>query len=237
MTWPQYYVVSNLERPAKIVWTQEEGLRVLAFNLDTGEFEPNAIALSALLFGRNESEQVTEQEFNEYVAKLRELLHLNTPRYYVMGKFPTRALPVPGHPPDVRKYNIETDEFEVVLMYYHLVTVQHGEVKQVSRDEFERCLEELGAWYRRLQPPRYYLVNGRPIKMERADSGQVRLFGYVSASDRFAHSYWEWKRLIPPINFKRVVQVSESEFHQRVEQDRETYQRWRQRSQESQDYE
>ncbi len=69
MNLPHYAIVGI--RPVKAVTTKEGGLIILAFNWETGKFDPAMEYLEVIFFGKDEVEQVPEEVFEKYVAKLR----------------------------------------------------------------------------------------------------------------------------------------------------------------------
>ena len=69
MELPQYYIVFT--RPVKLVDTEDGGMNVLKFDWGTGGFVYGMNLLSEILFGHGEVDQVTEDEFIQYVEKLR----------------------------------------------------------------------------------------------------------------------------------------------------------------------
>ncbi|PXW07786.1 hypothetical protein C8D70_12016 [Chryseobacterium sp. CBTAP 102] len=61
-------------RPVKGVRNSEGGLGIYAFNWETGEFEINYDYMQRIYIGdidNGETVEVTEEEFNAYVEKLR----------------------------------------------------------------------------------------------------------------------------------------------------------------------
>ena len=69
MKLPRYYIVFT--RPVKLVETEDGGMDVLKFDWETGGFIGGVNLLSEIFFGHGEVEQVTEDEFIQYVEKLR----------------------------------------------------------------------------------------------------------------------------------------------------------------------
>ena len=209
--------------PAKVTYIDKQ-VEVLTYEFETGDFVPNGMTWATLYMSHDDIEQVSEREFESYVANLRALCHLEVPRYYIIGKLPVKALPVNDHYPNVRKFNIETDEFDVNLPYINLVGLS-GEIGRVTRDEFERYLEEIRDWCAHLQAPKYYIVSRQPMKIVQADDGKLKLLGYHDRIDRFIPSEWKWWSLIPPVNPRWVSEVSENEFRQQVEAERSKFQK------------
>ncbi|MBD2767759.1 hypothetical protein IC235_07625 [Hymenobacter sp. BT664] len=66
---PEYYIV--VERPIKVVPTEDGGLNVLKYNFETGRFDYGMKYLSRVRFGKDDVEQVSEEEFVQHVEKLR----------------------------------------------------------------------------------------------------------------------------------------------------------------------
>ena len=225
----EYFILGASELPVKVVQTGNR-VQVLTYHFETGDFIPNITNLATLYYGPADVERVSEHEFEDYVAKLRELCHLDAPRYYIINKLPIKALPVNNRYPDVQEFNIETDEFDVLLSYFDLVRIRLGEIGRVTWDEFEHCMQEIRIWCDHLQVPKYYIVSGQPIKVVRADDGKLRLFGYFVVTDSLIPSGWKWRSLIPPINPDWVSEVSESNFRQQIEEKRTKFQEWRQRT-------
>lgn len=68
----KYCIVSS--RPVKGVVNSKGGVGVYAYNWDTGDFEINYDYMQRIYLGdveNAETEEVTEQEFETYVKKLR----------------------------------------------------------------------------------------------------------------------------------------------------------------------
>ncbi len=66
---PRYYVV--FARPVKVVEIENGGMTVLKLNWETGIFEYGMELLDEILIGRDEVEQVTEDEFIQHVEEIR----------------------------------------------------------------------------------------------------------------------------------------------------------------------
>jgi hypothetical protein len=207
--------------PAKVTHIETQ-VEVLTYQFETGDFVPNGMSLATLYMSHDDIERVSEREFEAYVANLRELCHLEVPRYYIIAKLPVKVIPVNDRYPDVRKFNIETDEFDVILSYLNLVGLS-GEIERVTSDEFERYLEEIRDWYAHLQAPKYYIVGRQPMKIVPADDGKLKLLGYHARNDSFIPSEWKWSSLIPPVNPRWVSEVSENEFRQQLEIERNKF--------------
>lgn len=218
-----YFIAFGMQLPAKVMYNEKQ-VEVLTYEFETGNFVPNGISWATLYMSHDAIEQVSEREFEAYVAKLRELCHLESPRYYIIGRLPVKALPVNDHYSDVRKFNIETDEFDITLSYFDLAGLS-GEIGRVTEDEFKRYLEEIRDWYAHLEAPKYYIVSGQPLKIVRADDGKLKLLGYLARNDSFIPSEWKWRSLIPPINPDWVSEVSENEFRQQIERERSKFQK------------
>jgi hypothetical protein len=69
MDLPQYHIVFT--RPVKLLETEDGGMNVLKFDWKTGGFIYGMNLLSEIFFGHGDVEQVTEDEFIQYVEKLR----------------------------------------------------------------------------------------------------------------------------------------------------------------------
>lgn len=224
-----YFICFVRELPVKVIYDGNQ-VQVLTYDFETGDFIPNVTKWTTLYFSHDAIEQVSEDEFEDYVAKLRELCHLETPRYYIIDKKPIKALPVNDRYPEVREFNFETDDFDIIRSYIDLVKIRLGENGRVSQDEFEHYLEEIRVWRDHLQVPKYYIVSGQPIKIVRADDGKLKLLGYLVTRDSFIPSGWKWHSLLPPINPEWVSEVSESKFQQQIEENRTEFQEWSQRN-------
>lgn len=209
--------------PAKVTYI-DKNVEVLTYEFETGDFVPNGMTWATLYMSHDDIEQVSEREFEAYVANLRELCHLEVPRYYIIGKLPVKALPVNDRFPDVRKFSIETDEFDVILSYINLVGLS-GEIGRVTVDEFKRCLEEIRDWSAHFNASKYYIVSSQPVKIVRAEDGKLKLMEYDARNDRLIPSEWIWRSLIPPIDPKWVTEVSENAFRQQVEAERSKFQK------------
>ena len=66
---PEYYIV--VERPVKVVATEDGGMTVLKYNFETGQFDYGMEYLSRLRFGKDDVEKVSEEAFVQHVEKLR----------------------------------------------------------------------------------------------------------------------------------------------------------------------
>ncbi|GET35957.1 hypothetical protein [Microseira wollei] len=66
---PEYYIV--VERPIKVVSTKDGGMTVLKYNFETGGFDYGMEYLSRVMFGKDDVEKVSEEEFVQHVEKLR----------------------------------------------------------------------------------------------------------------------------------------------------------------------
>ncbi len=198
-----------------VVYTGKQ-VDVLTYKLETGEFVPGVTTWATLYMSHDDIESISESEFNSYVKILRELCHLEVPRYYILGKLPVMALPVTGRFPDVRKYNMETGEFEGCLSYINLVGVS-GEIGRVSKDEFDRCLVEITEWYSHLQTPLYYLINRKPVKIIRSEDGKLMLLVYDARQDCLITNEWIWRSFIPPVDPENTKEISEDEFQNQIE--------------------
>jgi hypothetical protein len=227
-----YFICFVGELPVKVTYEGSE-VQVLTYEFETGDFVPNVVSWTTIYMSQDPVEQVTELEFEGYVAKLRELCHLQEPRYYIISKLPVKAIPVDDRFPDVRKFNLETDAFDIVLSYFHLVKCRLGELGRVEEDAFEHYVQEIRVWRDHLQAPKYYIVSGQPVKIVRADDGKLRLLGYRATDDSFIPSEWKWRSLIPPINPDWVSEVSENRFQQQVEVERAKSLKWSQRENEA----
>ena len=65
---PRYFIVEGI--PAKWIQVKDGGSTILAFNRKTGEFV-RAIGLLTTIYGHGDVEEVTEEEFEAYVKKLK----------------------------------------------------------------------------------------------------------------------------------------------------------------------
>ncbi len=204
--------------PSKVIYTGKQ-VDVLTYKLETGEFVPGVISLATLYQSHDNIESISESEFHSYVERLRELCHLEVPRYYIINKLPVMALPVAGRFPDVRKFNMETDEFEGCLSYINLVSLS-GEIGRVSKDDFDRCLVEIRDWYAHLQTPRYYLVQQKPVKIIRSEEGKLKLVEYDAGQDCFITFEWIWRSLFPPVDLEHITELSENEYQRLIEEER-----------------
>lgn len=198
-----------------VVYTGKQ-VDVLTYKLETGEFVPGITTWATLHMSQDDIESISETEFHNYVDQLRELCHLEVPRYYILGKLPVMAQPVAGRFPDVLKYNMETEKFEGGLSYITLVG-RTGEIGRVSKDEFNRCLVNIRDWYAHLPTPRYYQVNQKPVKIIRSDDGKLKLVEYDARQDRFITNEWIWRSLIPPIDPENKKEISEDMFQSQIE--------------------
>jgi hypothetical protein len=66
---PEYYIV--VERAIKLVPTEDGGMTVLKYNFETGRFDYGMEYLSRVMFGKDDVENVSEDEFVQHVEKLR----------------------------------------------------------------------------------------------------------------------------------------------------------------------
>lgn len=69
MELPFYCIVGA--RPVKAIETEDGGMDILAYNWQTGEFERDMQYLDRIVIVRGEMDVVTEEEFEQYVDKLR----------------------------------------------------------------------------------------------------------------------------------------------------------------------
>jgi len=68
---PRYFVYG--ERPVKMVRTADGGLDVLAYEWETGEFVRDLDYYTDIYYSTDDdARRVSEDEFNRYVAELRE---------------------------------------------------------------------------------------------------------------------------------------------------------------------
>lgn len=208
--------------PAKVIYGGGR-IEILSYDFDTGDFVANRMSMATLYMSQDDIERVSEPEFEAYVANLSALCHLELPRYYLNSKLPVKAIPVKGRYPDVLRFNIETDAFDVSLPYSNLVGLS-GEIGRVTQADFERSLAEIRAWAAQLPSPGYYIINRQPVKLVRAEDGNPKLLGYIGRKDSFIPSEWRWRSLIPPVDSQWVCQVSETEFRQRIEAERSKFQ-------------
>lgn len=204
--------------PSMVIYTGKQ-VDVLTYKLETGEFVPGVTSLSTLYQSHDNIESISESEFHSYVEHLRELCHLDVPRYFIINKLPVMALPVAGRFPDVRKFNMGTDEFEGCLSYITLVNLS-GEIGRVSKDEFDRCLVEIRDWYAHGQAPRYYLVQQKPVKIIRSEEGKLKLVEYDAEQDRFITFEWIWRSLIPPVDLEHTTELCEDEYQRQIKEKR-----------------
>ena len=65
----EYYIV--VERAIKLVTTEDGGMTVLKYNFDTGRFDYGMEYLSRVMFGKDDVENVSEDDFVQHVEKLR----------------------------------------------------------------------------------------------------------------------------------------------------------------------
>ena len=73
---PEYYAVND--RPVKMLPTADGGRTVLVMNMKTGEFERDMSYLSRCYNPEQDVDEFSEEEFNQYVEKLRsEILNKN----------------------------------------------------------------------------------------------------------------------------------------------------------------
>lgn len=214
-----YFIAFGL--PAKVIYTNTQ-VQILSYEIETGDLVPDRISWATLYHSHDDVESVTEAEFEAYWSNLRTLCHLAEPCYYIIGKLPVIAMPVEGRFPDVRSYNLETDAFDTALPYTHLVGLT-GEIGRVTPAEFESCLEQIKAWVARLQIPSYYIISNQPFQIVRTENGVPILLGYDGRNDRFIASGWKWSSLLPPVQAQWVAEVSEAEFHSRVDAERRQY--------------
>lgn len=204
--------------PSMVIYTGTQ-VDVLTYKLETGEFVPGVTSLATLYQSHDNIETISESEFHSYVERLRELCHLEVPRYYIINKLPVMALPVAGRFPDVQKFNMETGEFEGCLSYITLVS-QSGEIGRISKDEFDRCLVEIRDWYAHLQAPEYYLVQQKPVKIIRSEEGKLKLVEYDAGQDCFITFEWIWRSLIPPVDLDHTTELCEDEYQRLIEEER-----------------
>lgn len=69
MDLPRYFIIGNL--PVKFAETADGGMDVLVYKWDTRDFERDLSYLAAALFDE-ECDEVSEREFDEHVAELRQ---------------------------------------------------------------------------------------------------------------------------------------------------------------------
>ncbi len=77
MKLPVYYVVGTT--PVKAIPTEEEGMDVLRYDLETREFVRDLNQTPVIVFGLGEFTRVSEADFNAYVADLN---RGSEPRWY-----------------------------------------------------------------------------------------------------------------------------------------------------------
>jgi hypothetical protein len=66
---PQYYVVGN--RTVQLLPLENGGLEVLKLDWDTGRFMPGADYLPKVMFGKDEVDKVSEDEFTQQTERMR----------------------------------------------------------------------------------------------------------------------------------------------------------------------
>jgi len=66
---PKYYIL--VELAVKLVPTEDGGMTVLKYNFETGRFDYGMEYLTEVLFGKDDVEKVSEDEFVQHVEKLR----------------------------------------------------------------------------------------------------------------------------------------------------------------------
>ena len=66
---PQYYVVGN--RIVQLLPLENGGMEVLKLDWDTGRFMPGADYLSKVMFGKDEMDKVSEDEFIQQTERMR----------------------------------------------------------------------------------------------------------------------------------------------------------------------
>lgn len=66
---PEHYIV--VERVIKLVPTEDGGMTVIKYNFETGRFDYGMEYLSRVMFGKDDVEHVSEDEFVQHVEKLR----------------------------------------------------------------------------------------------------------------------------------------------------------------------
>lgn len=69
----EYYAVND--RPVKLVPTEDGGMDVLVLNWKTGDFERDMSYLSRCYDPSQDVDQFTEDQFNDYIAQLRQNIH------------------------------------------------------------------------------------------------------------------------------------------------------------------
>ena len=71
MDLPRYFLFGDL--PVKMVKTQDGGFDVLSYNWTTGEFEtaPTDYLARALFGNKVDDEEVSEEDFEQHVSRLR----------------------------------------------------------------------------------------------------------------------------------------------------------------------
>jgi len=69
MDLPKYFIVGR--RPVKLIKPEEGGMDVLAYDWKTGDFQREMGYLTTVLMGEGDVDQVSEQEFCQFVIELQ----------------------------------------------------------------------------------------------------------------------------------------------------------------------
>ena len=69
MDLPKYFIVGR--RPVKLIKPEAGGMDVLAYDWKTGEFQREMGYLTTVLMGEGDVDQVSEQEFSQFVIELQ----------------------------------------------------------------------------------------------------------------------------------------------------------------------
>ncbi|MBN2393677.1 MAG: hypothetical protein JXR84_23290 [Anaerolineae bacterium] len=105
-----YFIVSVRELPVKVIYDGNQ-VQVLTYEFETGDFIPNVTNWATLYFSHDAIEQVSKEAFEDYVTTLRELCHLEAPRYYIIDKQPIKVLPVND------RYPVDPQGFIILISF------------------------------------------------------------------------------------------------------------------------
>jgi hypothetical protein len=148
----EYYINGPLERPVIVIHDTEKGTRTLAYEWETGEFQENQLIHSSILNPLGDAEELTEQEFKDYVRELNARLTMDTPAYYVWAGTPFIAERDAEGRLRVWGFNHMTGEMDNVCTAYDIVSRKVSQTTiRATKEAYDRCVAALKEKWREKQ--------------------------------------------------------------------------------------
>jgi hypothetical protein len=137
-----YYLVGPDEIPVRVY---KPNYRIEVYRWRTGDFEIN-FDFGRKITGIGDYESAEKEIFNQYIEDLRACLTMSLPRYYVRSGFPVKAFRDAEGNLRIIGYDARNGE-NIEMMTLDIVQYGIGEIGRVSKEEYDKVLEEKQTYY------------------------------------------------------------------------------------------